>query len=129
MATPREVLDFPDPEGPSIATTTPTTACLSNRFLDRCSLPVGGPAPLPERAQQVVHRLGAHRQLDDAVLAPGVVVDPEVLDVNVDLAGVREQPGQLPRMVRYGDEDRLDRAGRPPVLARDDGGALHPAVQ
>ncbi len=61
--------------------------------------------------------------------APGVVVDPEVLDVDPDLARVGEQPGQLARMVGYGDEDRGLRDRGTAVLAGDHGRARDAPVE
>src|SRR3546814_131631 len=82
-----------------------------------------GPVPIAQRVRQMTGSRLLDDQLHLAHWATGVVVDVDVLDVDTDLPGICEQPGQLARVVRDGDEDRLRRPGRATVLAGNRAGA------
>ena len=118
----------PSPEGPSMATTSRCVlrrGALTRRAAYRCVT-----QPRDSRAStRCSAPLLLDDQLDEADGAAGVVVDADVLDVDADLAGVGEQPGQLARVVGHGDEDRRRRPHRAAVLAGDRVGAGRPRAR
>ena len=75
--------------------------------------PTGGsPSPVDSRdASRCSARSSSTTQLDQADRAARVVVDADVLDVDLAVAGVGEQPGQLAGVVGHRDEDRRGSAG------------------
>ena len=84
---------------------------------------MSGPASVFESGEQLLGPGLLDQQLDHADRAPGVVVDVHVLDVDLALARVGEEAGQLPGVVGHGDEHRPGGSRRPAVLPRDRPGA------
>ena len=126
-ATPRAVLDLPDPLGPSMATTSGRSRAATGRssgghvLLGATQAP-GQPTDQP-RAACVATRpsalLGSHRERQIADLAYRIVLDRDVLHVDPRVAHVGEQPRQRTRLVRDGDDDLAVVPGGGPVLAGD----------